>query len=90
MEPLIAALQKLQQANTSFSTSALTTGDITALMTEIRRGERALTPIKAKIGQHSDRLAAEQAGPDAAETFNGTGDVSNNAARTETNRSRTR
>lgn len=87
--PLIHTLQQLQHANTSFATSALTAGDLAALMAEIRSAERALTSIKVKIGQRSDHLAAEQAGPDATETFNGGGDVSNNAARTETNRSRT-
>lgn len=89
MQPLIATLQQLQQRNTSFATSALTAGDLTALMAEIRRGERALTAIKVKIGQRSDQLAADNAGPDATETFNGTGDVSNNTARDDTNRSRT-
>ena len=89
MQPLIATLQQLQQRKTSFSTSSLTTSDITALMAEIRRSERALTSIKVKIGQRSDQLAAEKAGPDAAETFRGTGDVSNRAARSDTNRSRT-
>lgn len=89
MDPLIATLRQLQQRNTSFSTSALTTDDIAALMTEIRASERALTSIKVKIGQRSDQLAANQAGPDASEIFNGQGDVSNRAARSETDRSRT-
>lgn len=89
MDPLIATLRQLQQRNTSFSTSALTTDDIGALMAEIRRSERALTAIKVKIGQRSDQLAADQSGPDASETFTGQGDVSNQAARSDTDRSRT-
>lgn len=89
MDTLIATLQQLQQRNTGFSTSALNASDITALMAEIRASERALTSIKVKIGQRSDELAADQAGPDASETFSGQGDVSNRAARSETNRSRT-
>lgn len=89
MEPLIATLRQLQQRNTSFSTSNLTPDNITTLMAEVRASERALTAIKVKIGQRSDQLANEQAGPDASETFSGQGAVSNKAARSETNRSRT-
>lgn len=89
MESLIATLRQLQQRNSSFSTSSLTPDNIAALMAEVRASERALTAIKVKIGQRSDHLAAENAGPDAAETFSGRGDVSNRAARSETNRSRT-
>lgn len=89
MDQLKTALQQLHQHSTSFSTSSLTTTDITALMAEIRRSERALTSIKIKIGQRSDRLAAEQDGPGAAETFAGTGDVSNRSSRTDADRSQT-
>ena len=89
VDPIIATLQQLQQRNTSFSASDLTSNNITSLMAEIRRSERALTAIKVKIGQRSDELAKTNAGPDASETFSGQGDVSNKAARSDTNRSRT-
>lgn len=86
---LQTALRQLHAANAGFAASDLTASGVAALVTEVRQAERTLTSIKVKVGQRSDELAKEMAGPGASETFAGVGDVSNRSARADTNRART-
>lgn len=86
---VINALQTLRSATLRTSLAGFDGAQVQSLIKEIRLTERSLTALNVKAGQRSDQLAADKQGPDAEESFSGTGDVSGAAARRDTDRSRT-